>query len=304
MRLATASSLGFAVVFGPSQACGTPFYLSPEKARGERYGRAADMWSLGVVAHELLTFKRPYPSHSMRELLRKLVLGETDSTAITDCPHNPQLAVLASSMFLLAPDPSERMKAVDLVEFLQDLAATSGGVRHGGGAGLVVEGGGAEGGGDGGEGGDGGCAGGDGSSDRDGGGEFTVTVAQCEAGGHPACRATVAPLVTFWEKAVQAASGAGGACGALSCSGSTVAKRKDRAQQEAEMLEAANRAVDMVEAASQKWSVGEEAPPPHATLAVAAADNLVRTVGEVNVEVALEQDSGSSGSYPSSLMTL
>ncbi|KAI9175912.1 hypothetical protein H9P43_006276 [Blastocladiella emersonii ATCC 22665] len=41
-------------------AIGTPVYLSPERCRGARYGLAVDMWSLGVVLVELITFRRPF----------------------------------------------------------------------------------------------------------------------------------------------------------------------------------------------------------------------------------------------------
>jgi serine/threonine-protein kinase len=38
----------------------TPEYASPEQVRGEAIGTASDVYSLGVVAYELLTGKRPY----------------------------------------------------------------------------------------------------------------------------------------------------------------------------------------------------------------------------------------------------
>jgi serine/threonine-protein kinase len=39
---------------------GTPHYLSPEQALGEPASGASDLYALGVVAHELLTAKRPF----------------------------------------------------------------------------------------------------------------------------------------------------------------------------------------------------------------------------------------------------
>jgi len=47
-----------------STIAGTPYYWSPEVLKGVPYGLAADIWSVGVVAFELLTLKRcayPYP---------------------------------------------------------------------------------------------------------------------------------------------------------------------------------------------------------------------------------------------------
>lgn len=50
---------------------GTPAYMSPEQARGERNrvdGRT-DIYSLGVVFHKLLTGRRPFLAESVENLL-------------------------------------------------------------------------------------------------------------------------------------------------------------------------------------------------------------------------------------------
>lgn len=43
---------------------GTPMYMSPEQARGERATAASDMYSLGLLLQWLMTGAGPYPEHS------------------------------------------------------------------------------------------------------------------------------------------------------------------------------------------------------------------------------------------------
>ncbi len=50
---------------------GTAAYLAPEQARGEEAGPRADLYSLGVVAYQLLTGRLPYEAGSLSELALK-----------------------------------------------------------------------------------------------------------------------------------------------------------------------------------------------------------------------------------------
>jgi serine/threonine-protein kinase len=50
---------------------GTAAYLSPEQARGDEAGPQADLYSLGVVAYQLLSGRLPYEANSLSELALK-----------------------------------------------------------------------------------------------------------------------------------------------------------------------------------------------------------------------------------------
>jgi serine/threonine-protein kinase PpkA len=54
---------------GHGDIVGTPSYLSPEQARGEPVDARCDLYSLGVLAYELLTGRRPYHAETARAML-------------------------------------------------------------------------------------------------------------------------------------------------------------------------------------------------------------------------------------------
>jgi serine/threonine-protein kinase len=52
---------------------GTPGYMPPEQVLGKTVTRSADIFSLGVVAFELLSRESPFPGDSVHSVLHKLV---------------------------------------------------------------------------------------------------------------------------------------------------------------------------------------------------------------------------------------
>jgi serine/threonine-protein kinase PpkA len=55
---------------GAGEIVGTPYYLSPEQALGEPVDARCDIYSLGIVAYEMLTGHKPFQADSAQDLLR------------------------------------------------------------------------------------------------------------------------------------------------------------------------------------------------------------------------------------------
>jgi serine/threonine-protein kinase PpkA len=49
---------------GVGQVLGSPYYISPEQAQGQRVDVRTDLYSLGVMFYEMLTGQRPYTGRS------------------------------------------------------------------------------------------------------------------------------------------------------------------------------------------------------------------------------------------------
>jgi len=55
---------------------GTPYYASPEVWRDEPYNFKSDIWSLGCVIYELITFNPPFQAEDMQGLFRVVNKGQ------------------------------------------------------------------------------------------------------------------------------------------------------------------------------------------------------------------------------------
>ena len=60
---------------------GTPSYMSPEQAMGEKLDGRSDIFSLGVCAFEMLSGEQPFPGTNVTSILYKLVHVEPDRAA-------------------------------------------------------------------------------------------------------------------------------------------------------------------------------------------------------------------------------
>lgn len=67
--------------FGEKSTCGmygTPFFVAPEVIRAETYTPAVDIWSLGVLAYNMLSGKLPFDGSNIKEVLRRVRTGRYD----------------------------------------------------------------------------------------------------------------------------------------------------------------------------------------------------------------------------------
>ena len=93
---------------------GTPAYMSPEQAQGQRGDERSDVWSLGVVLHELVTGAPPFTGGSGEDVLQRLRLS-----TVPRLTEPPELAAIVNRA--LQRDPESRYP--DAEALAEDLSA-------------------------------------------------------------------------------------------------------------------------------------------------------------------------------------
>jgi eukaryotic-like serine/threonine-protein kinase len=100
---------------------GTPLYMSPEQARGEKVDGRADVYAFGVLCHELLTGRVPIEGESAIMVLMRHVMQEPPRLSEVWNELSPELD--APVLRMLAKEPSARPESVG--EALAELRAAA-----------------------------------------------------------------------------------------------------------------------------------------------------------------------------------
>lgn len=97
---------------------GTPAYMSPEHARGERVDERTDLFSLGVMLYEMLAGKPPFCGSSVPAVLFSILSNEPEELGSVRPDTPPELARITHR--LLSKKPRDRYRSCR--DLLADLA--------------------------------------------------------------------------------------------------------------------------------------------------------------------------------------
>jgi len=80
---------GFSIIMAPdensiSEFVGTPYYVAPEVINGDPYDSKCDVWSVGVLAYELLTGQPCFLGMTKNEILNSILFDEPEFKGNSD----------------------------------------------------------------------------------------------------------------------------------------------------------------------------------------------------------------------------
>ncbi len=108
---ATEAASSGATLTTEGMVIGTPQYMSPEQATGDRTDSRSDIYSLGVVLYHMLSGAPPFDGESAQSILMKQATATPTPIRSLRADVPAELALVLDRM--LAKDPGERFQAAD-----------------------------------------------------------------------------------------------------------------------------------------------------------------------------------------------
>jgi serine/threonine protein kinase/Tol biopolymer transport system component len=100
---------------------GTPAYMSPEQARGERADQRSDIWAFGCVLYEMLTGQPAFSANTVADTLARVLAGEPNLEAL---PKGVPESVRALITRCLTKDRVQRIPHASVLRYLLDESNT------------------------------------------------------------------------------------------------------------------------------------------------------------------------------------
>lgn len=98
---------------------GTPPYLSPEQAKGEKADQRSDIYSLGIIIYEMLTGKQPFEAETTAGYIHKHIHEKPASPA----EINPLIPFYLERIILKCLEKDKEQRYQNVEELLKDLEA-------------------------------------------------------------------------------------------------------------------------------------------------------------------------------------
>ena len=98
---------------------GSPKYMSPEQVAGKRADHRSDLFSLGVVLHEMLTGQAPFQADTVHGLMYQTLNSTPDAPSLRN-PELPEIVDLIVAKALSKNVEERYQSAADLAKDLKD----------------------------------------------------------------------------------------------------------------------------------------------------------------------------------------